>query len=210
VCPAFPHLHAVALALLGSRVAVVAQDCHAAGRGAHTGDVSAAMLRDAGATHVILGHSERRADHGENDAAVLAKAEAALAAGLVPHHLRRRNGGGAAGRHGRAGGGAPAQRQRPLRLRDRGRRGGLRAGLGDRHRAHADGGGHRGHPRHDAPRAGGALRRGGAGNAAALRRLGQAGNAAAIMALPDVDGALVGGASLVPADFLAIAAAVPG
>jgi triosephosphate isomerase len=84
VCPPFPHIHAVAVSLLGSRVAVGAQDCHAAQRGAHTGDVSAAMLRDAGATHVILGHSERRMDHGENDAAVLAKTEAALGAGLVP------------------------------------------------------------------------------------------------------------------------------
>ena len=51
--------------------------------GAHTGDISAAMLTDAGASHVILGHSERRADHGETDALVRAKAEAALAAGLV-------------------------------------------------------------------------------------------------------------------------------
>lgn len=60
-----------------------AQDCHAKASGAHTGDLSAAMLVDAGATHVILGHSERRADHGETDAEVRAKAEAALAAGLV-------------------------------------------------------------------------------------------------------------------------------
>ncbi len=60
-----------------------AQDCHAKASGAHTGDISAAMLSDAGATHVILGHSERRADHGETDAQVRAKAEAALAEGLV-------------------------------------------------------------------------------------------------------------------------------
>lgn len=60
-----------------------AQDCHAKASGAHTGDISAAMLSDAGATHVILGHSERRADHGETDALVRAKAEAALAEGLV-------------------------------------------------------------------------------------------------------------------------------
>ncbi|OHC46634.1 MAG: triose-phosphate isomerase, partial [Rhodobacteraceae bacterium GWE1_64_9] len=57
--------------------------CHARSSGAHTGDISAAMLLDAGASHVILGHSERRADHGESDDAVCAKAEAALAAGLV-------------------------------------------------------------------------------------------------------------------------------
>ncbi len=59
------------------------QDCHAAGSGAHTGDISAAMLVDAGASHVILGHSERRADHGETDAQVLAKADAAHRAMLT-------------------------------------------------------------------------------------------------------------------------------
>ena len=59
------------------------QDCHAKPSGAHTGDISALMLKDAGASHVILGHSERRADHGESDALVQAKAMAALAAGLV-------------------------------------------------------------------------------------------------------------------------------
>jgi len=58
------------------------QDCHAADKGAHTGDISAAMLKDAGATLTIVGHSERREAHGESDADVRAKAEAALAAGL--------------------------------------------------------------------------------------------------------------------------------
>ena len=61
---------AVAVSLLGGRVAVGAQDCHAKPSGAHTGDVSAVMLRDAGARWVILGHSERRADHAETDALV--------------------------------------------------------------------------------------------------------------------------------------------
>jgi triosephosphate isomerase len=60
------------------------QDCHAAASGAHTGDISAEMLKDAGATYVIVGHSERRADHGETDAVVQAKAAAALRAGLTP------------------------------------------------------------------------------------------------------------------------------
>lgn len=64
------------------QIAVGAQDCHHAEGGAHTGDVSAAMIADAGATFVILGHSERRQDHGESDALVRAKAEAAFAAGL--------------------------------------------------------------------------------------------------------------------------------
>ncbi|PRY94920.1 triosephosphate isomerase [Hasllibacter halocynthiae] len=65
-------------------VALAGQDCHAAAKGAHTGDLAAAMLADAGATAVILGHSERRADHGETDDAIRAKAEAAVAAGLAP------------------------------------------------------------------------------------------------------------------------------
>lgn len=59
------------------------QDCHQDDSGAHTGDISAPMLKDAGATHVIVGHSERRTDHGETDALVCAKAEAAWRAGLV-------------------------------------------------------------------------------------------------------------------------------
>ena len=63
-------------------IGVGGQDCHTAAKGAHTGDVSAAMLADIGADFVILGHSERRRDHGETDALVRAKAEAALTAGL--------------------------------------------------------------------------------------------------------------------------------
>lgn len=64
-------------------LALGGQDCHAEASGAHTGDIAAAQLKDAGASHVILGHSERRADHGENDALVRAKAETAHAAGLI-------------------------------------------------------------------------------------------------------------------------------
>ncbi len=66
-----------------SALAIGGQDCHAAVSGAHTGDVSAGMLGDAGASAVIVGHSERRQDHGEDDATVLAKARAALAADLT-------------------------------------------------------------------------------------------------------------------------------
>ncbi len=65
-----------------SLIGVGAQDCHPADGGAHTGDISAAMLKDAGAGFVIVGHSERRADHGESNALVKSKAEAALSAGL--------------------------------------------------------------------------------------------------------------------------------
>jgi triosephosphate isomerase len=61
-----------------------AQDCHAKESGAHTGDISAEMLKDAGASYVIVGHSERRADHGETNGAVRAKAAAALRAGITP------------------------------------------------------------------------------------------------------------------------------
>ena len=68
----------------GGIVSVGGQDCHAQPSGAHTGDISAEMLADAGAEYVILGHSERRADHGETDAVIAAKVDAALRAKLVP------------------------------------------------------------------------------------------------------------------------------
>ncbi len=64
-------------------IAVGGQDCHAATSGAHTGDISADMLKDAGATYVITGHSERRTDHGETDAEIAAKSQAAYEAGLI-------------------------------------------------------------------------------------------------------------------------------
>lgn len=69
--------------LASSPVSAGGQDCHADESGAHTGDVSAEMLKDAGATYVIVGHSERRADHDEADVLVAAKAEAAWRAGLT-------------------------------------------------------------------------------------------------------------------------------
>ena len=69
--------------LSNTPVKVGGQDCHALASGAHTGDISAEMLKDAGASHVIVGHSERRTDHGETDAIVHAKAEAAWRAGLI-------------------------------------------------------------------------------------------------------------------------------
>jgi triosephosphate isomerase len=83
VCPPATLLAPVAAALKGSRVGLGGQDCHSKDKGAHTGDISAAMLADIGCNHVIVGHSERRTDHGETDAAVHAKALAAHAAGLV-------------------------------------------------------------------------------------------------------------------------------
>ena len=210
VCPPFPHIHAVAVALLGGRVAVGAQDCHAAAKGAHTGDVSAAMLRDVGATHVILGHSERRSDHAENDAAVLAKTTAALGVGLVPiicvgETEAERLAGvadsvvqkqlAASVPYGFVTAGGIIAYE-PVWAIGTGRtpteediaaiHGVMRAALVDRF-----------------------------GPAARTTRLLYGGsvkpeNAAGILGLPDVDGALVGGASLSAKDFLAIARAVPG
>jgi triosephosphate isomerase len=84
VCPTALHLAAVAQALSGTPVAVGGQDCHQNGRGAHTGDIAAPMLRDAGATWVILGHSERRHNHDETDELVREKTLAAVTAGLTP------------------------------------------------------------------------------------------------------------------------------
>jgi len=84
LCPPFTLIERVARILAGSAIAVGGQDCHPKVSGPHTGDVSAAMLKDAGASFVILGHSERRADHGETDALVRAKVEATIAAGLTP------------------------------------------------------------------------------------------------------------------------------
>lgn len=83
LCPPATLLAPMAQALAGSAIVLGGQDCHAAAKGAHTGDLSAAMLADAGARSVILGHSERRADHGEGSAAVAAKVAAAWSAGLV-------------------------------------------------------------------------------------------------------------------------------
>ena len=83
ICPPATLVQQMASAARGSALMIGGQDCHAKASGAHTGDISAAMLKDAGATHVILGHSERRSDHHETDALVRAKAEATRAAGLI-------------------------------------------------------------------------------------------------------------------------------
>jgi triosephosphate isomerase (TIM) len=83
LCPPATPVTALVSATAGTRVSVGGQDCHPKASGAHTGDVSAEMLADTGATAVIVGHSERRADHGEGDAIVRAKAEAAYRAGLL-------------------------------------------------------------------------------------------------------------------------------
>jgi len=209
VCPPHVHLHNVATLMLGSRVAVGGQDCHAAHHGAHTGDISAAMLRDAGATFVIIGHSERRTHHGENDSAVLAKTEAALQAGLIPivcvgeTEAERLSGLADSVVEKQLNGSIPygfitaggVVAYEPIWAIGTGRtpterdiaamHATMRQALVERF-----------------------------GPAARTTRLLYGGsvkpsNAAGILALPEVDGALVGGASLAAGDFLAIAQAVP-
>ncbi len=83
ICPPAPLLHPMRAAIDANPIATGGQDCHSNTAGAHTGDLSAQLLRDVGADYVILGHSERRADHGETDAVVAAKAAAAQAADLI-------------------------------------------------------------------------------------------------------------------------------
>ena len=84
VAPPFTALAEAAQAAKGSRIGIAAQDVHWDNEGAHTGDISPRMLLDAGCTHVIIGHSERRHDHGETDEQVNLKLKAALLAGLTP------------------------------------------------------------------------------------------------------------------------------
>jgi triosephosphate isomerase (TIM) len=83
ICPPASLLTTVSDALAGSGIALGGQDCHAAPRGAYTGDISPEMLADAGCSHVILGHSERRHGHGEDDAVVHDKILGAWRAGLI-------------------------------------------------------------------------------------------------------------------------------
>jgi len=84
ICPPATLMASLAAKFSSKGIAFGGQDCHAEISGAHTGDISAEMLAEAGAAYVIVGHSERRADHGESDAQVMAKAQAALRAGLTP------------------------------------------------------------------------------------------------------------------------------
>ncbi len=83
ICPPATLVSLAVELAKGSELAIGGQDCHAKVSGAHTGDVSAQMLKDLGATYVIVGHSERRKDHSESSAQVRAKAEAAITAGLI-------------------------------------------------------------------------------------------------------------------------------
>ncbi len=84
ICPPATLLAQLTTQASAAGIVSGGQDCHVAANGAHTGDISAQMLADAGAQYVIVGHSERRTNHGESDALVQQKASAALSAGLVP------------------------------------------------------------------------------------------------------------------------------
>ena len=208
VCPPAQLLLPVGAALADSGIALGGQDCHAAEAGAHTGDISAAMLRDAGCSAVILGHSERRTDHKEDSALVKAKAEAAQSAGLtalvcVGETEAER----AAGRalqvlEAQVGGSLPA----------------LAAGLAVAYEpVWAIGTGKVATP-DDVAEAHGHIRGllgrlFGAAAAAEIRILYggsvKPDNAGGLLALEDVDGALVGGASLKAESFWAIGEAAP-
>jgi triosephosphate isomerase len=210
VFPSFPFIPAVVSGLAGSGVAVGGQDLHPEDAGAHTGDVSGPQLADAGCAWVLCGHSERRRDHGESDELVGRKAAAALRAGLAPivcvgetreeRHagetwavLDRQLVAALTGLAGGEPGAAPhfAVAYEPV----------WAIGTGETATAATAGEAHR-HLRLALGRELGAAR------AAAVRILygGSAtpDNAAGLYAEPDVDGFLVGGASLDPRKFLSI------
>jgi triosephosphate isomerase len=207
ICPPATLVAQLAREAGGSRLQVGAQDCHVAASGAHTGDISAEMLRDAGAAAVIVGHSERRADHGERNAEVRAKAAAAHRAGLAAIVCV----GETAGERRAALTLAVVARQLAGSLPDR-------AAAADTIVAYepvwAIGTGLTPTPAdvaevHDFVR--GALSQRFGAEGAAMRILYggsvKPDNARELMAVPNVNGALVGGASLKADDFLAIIAA---
>lgn len=206
VCPPFPYLAQAADCLSGSQLGWGAQNLSEHGAGAYTGEVSSAMLVEFGCRYAIVGHSERRALYGETDAQVAAKFAAARAAGLVPilcvgESLAEREAGRTEDVVARqldrvvdASGAAALARAvlayEPVWAIGTGRNAtpeqaqGVHAYLRGRVAA-----------RDGAVAAGLRILYGGSVKAA---------NAASIFAMPDVDGGLIGGASLVPEDFLAI------
>jgi triosephosphate isomerase (TIM) len=209
VCPPAVLMGSVSAALSGG-VALGGQDCHASESGAHTGDISAEMLADCGCAYVIVGHSERRADHGESSGQVCAKAAAAHRAGLRAvicvgeTEAERDSGDTLAVISAQLSGSVPAEANaantviayEPVWAIGTGRtptndeaqavHAHIRAALVDSHSEAVSGG----------------------------MRLLYGGsmkpdNAQGLLAQPDIDGGLIGGASLKAADFLAIAASCP-
>jgi len=206
ICPPFTLIERAARTAAGSSLRIGAQDVHPAEKGAHTGCVSAAMLLDSGASLVIVGHSERRADNFETDALVKAKASAAIAAGLdaivcVGETEAQRDAGQTlAVIASQLAGSLPDSAARlivayePVWAIGTGRTP-TEPQVAEVHaaiRAHLE------------------KRFGAAGAAMPILYGGSVKpeNAASLLALPNVDGALVGGASLNAASLLAIAAAV--
>lgn len=208
VCPPATLVFAAAAVCIGSGIAVGGQDCHQNASGAHTGDVSAAMLYEAGASAIIVGHSERRTDHAEKDPDVKAKAEAVLAIGAVAiicvgeTRSEREAGKALAVVRRQIKGSVPAASRasqivvayEPVWAIGTG----LTPTLADIAQMHAD----------IRKTLRGVLAKGEAEQCRILYGGSvKPANAAEILALEDVDGALVGGASLKAADFLAIAGA---
>ena len=208
VCPPATQLGAVKIVLTGSPVAVGGQDCHAEPCGAHTGDIAASMLVDAGARWVILGHSERRAEHGETDAVVRAKVVAAQKGRVAADRFAwGRRWPSARGGHqegvvgGQLVGSLPADFDGVVAYEPCWAIGtGKSATPGDVEAMHA-------FIRQTLVKL---FESRGAGMRVLYGGSVKPENAAELMALPDVGGALVGGASLVAADFLAIAHAAAG
>jgi triosephosphate isomerase len=210
VCPPATLIAAFAEKARGSNtIAIGAQDCHPRASGAHTGDLSAEMLADAGASAIIVGHSERRADHGESDALVRQKTEAVWRAGLtaivcIGETQRQRDAGQALD---------ICRGQLDLSLPDQARADnlvvayepvwaigtGLTPTVGDVQQIHKF------------IRDFLIARFNGEGARTRILYGGSVkpSNAAELMAVENVNGALVGGASLKAADFLAIAAGCP-
>lgn len=207
ICPPATLIAAAAERAAGSALLIGGQDCHPAASGAHTGDISAEMIADAGGRLVIVGHSERRANHGETDELVRTKAEAGWRAGLlvilcIGETEAERRAGETLAVLGRQLAGSVPDAATPENLVIAyepvwaiGT--GLTPSNDDIQEAHA-------HIRREliarfGDDAGGTrIQYGGSVKPA---------NAGEILALPDVDGALVGGASLKAADFLGIVAA---
>ncbi len=206
ICPPFPMLQRFAAELPAHKGLIGAQDCHANEAGAHTGDVAGSLLVEAGAKYVILGHSERRMDHGETNAEVRGKVAAALKVGLIPIVCV-----GETGPERDAGEEKNiVHMQLTHSLPDN------FVGLIAYEPVWAIGTGRTPSEAevaamHAHIRATLVTRFPGSGANTAILYGGSVkpGNAAALLALPEVGGALVGGASLFPADFLAIAASAP-
>lgn len=206
VCPPFTLLDAVSAAIDDAPLLLGAQDCHAAAKGAHTGDIATPMLAELGCSHVIVGHSERRTDHGESDATVQAKAAAAQGAGMTAvicigeTESQRDAGETAAVVRRQLAGSLPAGASaantviayEPVWAIGTGRT----PTPEDAQAIHALIRAELGKPLGTAGAAATRILYGGSMNPK---------NAAILLALPDVDGGLIGGASLKAADFLAIA-----